>query len=130
MKTNTKRLLLTSFLVTISAGIPWGLSKEEITRFRSPDNKYEAVIERHKHLNFTFFALPGSGSDYPCFLSIYEVENNKHMGTTPVAMACWAYGVVWTEDGAYIDARPGPEWNFKKHTCIYYDSRENTLSGL
>ncbi len=133
MKNTTKQSLLIIslvFTIILVTAAVWGFSKEEVTRFKSPDGKYEAVIRRYRHLNLTFHALPGSGSDYPCFLSIYAIKSNKHMGTTPVAMACWAYGVVWTNDGAYTDARPGPEWNFKKNTCNYYDARENLKSGL
>lgn len=116
------------FLITII--LFWAFFKEEVERFKSPDNKYEAVIQRYRHLNVTFMAMPGSGSDYSCFLSIYETDSNKHMGTAPVAVACWARGVIWTKEGAYIDARPGPEWDFGKHTCIYYDHRDEMQSGL
>ena len=118
-------------LVTIALLIyKWAFSLEERARFDSPDARYEAVIERYRYNNITFRPGPGSGSDYRCFLSIYEKESGEHMGTAPVFIAAWAYDLVWTEDGAYIQARPGPEWNFVDKTCTYIDERGNEVSGL
>ena len=108
----------------------WAFSLDERARFLSPDERYEAVITCYRYNDITFRAGPGSGSDYPCFLSIYEKETGEHMGTAPVFMASLAYDVVWTEDGAYIQARPGPEWNFVEKTCTYIDDRGNEVSGL
>ena len=118
-------LAVVAFLVGL-----WAFSLEERARFLSPDGKYEALITRYRHNAITFQTGPGSGSDYPCFLSIYEKESGEHMGTAPVFMAALAYDVVWTVDGAYINARPGPEWNFVDKTCTYYDVRGEKVSGL
>ena len=108
----------------------WSFSKEERGRFLSPDGKYEAVVTRNRHLSITFMALPGSGSDYPCLLSIYEKRTNQHMGTAPVFIASLAFNVIWEKDGAYIDVKPGPEWDFQNRTCTYYDHLDNLVSGL
>ena len=125
-----KKIALPSVLLLFVISLFWAFSKEERDRFDSPDGKYTAIILAHRHTAYTFVVFPGSGSDYSCFLSIYERETGRHMGTAPVFTAGHARGVVWQDEGAYIDLRPGPEWDFKNRTCIYYDSRDNQVSGL
>ena len=108
---------LITAIVTAAIVITWGFTLEERAEFLSPDKKHKGIISRYRHLNFTFRAFPGSGSDYPCFLSIYDVDTGKNMGTAPVGMATWAHDLVWTKTGARIPVASGPEWDFSQGTC-------------
>lgn len=102
-------------------------SKEETRRFKSPDGRYECVVTRYRYENF-IPGMPGQGSDYSCFLSIYD-ENGKHCGTIPVPMAWMVHDIKWTESGASLTAIG--EWDFANQTCLYWnEDQTRQISGL
>ena len=104
----------------------WGYSKEEVRRFRSPDGRYECVVTRYRYEHFVS-RFPGQGSDYSCFLSIYD--STRNCGTIPVPMAWMVEDLEWEESGASI--KVVGEWDFENRKCFYWsEDQETRISGL
>ncbi len=72
-------------------------------------------------------SLPGQGSDYSCFLSIYE--DGTHCGTIPIPIAWMVDDLRWSDSGASLTAVG--EWDFESRTCMYWSADQETqISGL
>jgi hypothetical protein len=129
MKKTTKRILFRTsliFAIIAGSGMLWVFSKEEVNRFKSPDGRHDCVITRYRYESL-MPRMPGQGSDYSCFLSIYE--GDIHCATIPVPIAGMLSDLRWEESEAYITAVG--EWDFLSNTCFYWSEDQTTqISGL
>jgi hypothetical protein len=113
-------------LIMAGAAALWAFSKEEVRRFKSPDGQHDCVITRYRYESITP-RFPGQGSDYSCFLSIYE--GARHCGTIPIPIAWMVDDLSWEGTGASLTAVG--EWDFQSQTCHYWsEDQETRISGL
>jgi len=129
MEKATKRILLNIsllFTLAIVAGLLWAFSKEDCYQFKSPDGIHDCVVTRYRYESL-IPRTPGQGSDYSCFLSIYE--GDIHCGTVPVPISWMISDLSWDTSGASIPCLG--EWDFLSKTCSYWSEDGNTeISGL
>jgi len=87
-------------LLVLSAGllVLAGCSSE-VSRWHSPDGRFEAVLYQTPSLSV---GMPGSGSDGPGALEIVRVADGARCGRAPLEMRAQGYEVEFDRDHAHV----------------------------